>query len=141
MIAIDTNVLLRHLLQDDKEQALRADTLIRTNNRVLVSDVVLVETTRTLTGKRYGLDAEAVAQVVQALFEEPAIVFQDADAVWRALADFRSANATRAARAVRFADCLAVCIGKSQAAAMGEPIAGFYTFDLAAQRLTGAKPP
>ncbi|HFE38753.1 MAG TPA: PIN domain-containing protein, partial [Gammaproteobacteria bacterium] len=48
MIAIDTNVLLRYLLWDDKPQAAKADRLINGTEPVLVTDVVLVETLWTL---------------------------------------------------------------------------------------------
>ncbi len=141
MIAIDTNVLLRYLLQDDREQAAKADRLIRSNEAVLVSDVVLVETAWTLTGKRYRLDADALARIVRALFEEPTIVFQDSGAVWRALSDFVSANATGRDHAVGFPDCLAVHAATSHAASAGAAFGGFYTFDVAARRLPGTKGP
>src|SRR5438552_11656093 len=54
MIAVDTNVLLRRLLDDDATQAEKARRLFETNESVLVTDVVLAETVWTLTGKRYG---------------------------------------------------------------------------------------
>ena len=53
MIAIDTNVLLRYLLWDNKTQAAKADKLINGSTRVLISDVVLAETLWTLKGKKY----------------------------------------------------------------------------------------
>lgn len=43
MIAIDTNVLLRHLLDDDKAQAKKAHELIGRDENVLITDVVLTE--------------------------------------------------------------------------------------------------
>lgn len=55
MIAIDTNVLLRYLLQDDEEQAAKASKIILGSERVLITDVVLTETVWTLKGKRYNL--------------------------------------------------------------------------------------
>jgi predicted nucleic-acid-binding protein len=64
-------VLLRYLLQDDKDQARKAAALITGPDTVLVTDVVLVETIWVLTGRRYGLDRDAVARVISALFEEP----------------------------------------------------------------------
>ena len=44
MIAIDTNVLLRYLLDDEQTQAKKATKLIKGEEIVLVTDVVLVET-------------------------------------------------------------------------------------------------
>lgn len=49
MIAIDTNVLVRFLVDDDKEQAERARSLI-SNNDVLISTTVLLETEWVLRG-------------------------------------------------------------------------------------------
>ena len=53
MIAIDTNILLRYLLNDNEEQSRKARRLIKGENKVLVTDVVLVETLWTLKGKKY----------------------------------------------------------------------------------------
>jgi len=44
VIAIDTNVLLRYLLQDDQRQSAKASGLINGEEDVLVTDVVLAET-------------------------------------------------------------------------------------------------
>ncbi len=44
MIAIDTNVLLRYLLDDDPQQSPKATALIKSGKPVLITDVVLVET-------------------------------------------------------------------------------------------------
>ena len=52
MIAVDTNVLLRYLLNDDPEQSPRAATLFSGEKKILVTDVVLVETIWTLKGKK-----------------------------------------------------------------------------------------
>ena len=49
MIAIDTNVLLRYLLQDDEKQANKATKLILGAESVLITDVVLTETIWTLS--------------------------------------------------------------------------------------------
>jgi len=95
MIAIDTNVLLRYLPQDDKDPARKAAALITGHESVLVTDIVLVETIWVLTGKRYGLDREAVAGVVSAMFEEPNIVFEDGQTVWRALNDYKKARSVK----------------------------------------------
>ena len=51
MIAVDTNVLLRYLLQDDPKQPKKATQLFLGSERILMLDVVFVETIRTLGGK------------------------------------------------------------------------------------------
>jgi len=65
MIAIDTNVLLRYLLQDDEGQSKKAAALINGTVPVLVTDIVLVETVWVLAGKRYKLDREALVGVIR----------------------------------------------------------------------------
>ena len=67
MIAVDTNVLLRRLLNDDAMQAEKARQLFETQESVLVTDVVLAETIWTLTGKRYGAAKEELGAVVMGL--------------------------------------------------------------------------
>jgi len=77
MIAIDTNVLLRYLLGDDEPQAVKAAMLITGKELVLITDVLLVETIWTLKGKKYQLKKSELAAVIQALFKEPNIRFED----------------------------------------------------------------
>ena len=67
MIAVDTNVVLRRLLNDDATQAEKARRLFETQESVLVTDVVLAETIWTLTGKRYGAGKAELAAVVMGL--------------------------------------------------------------------------
>jgi predicted nucleic-acid-binding protein len=92
VIAIDTNVLLRRLLQDDPEQSKQANRLFEEKERILITDVVLAETIWTLKGKRYEIDKTGIVAVVTSLFEEPAIVFENTQAVWSALNNYIEAN-------------------------------------------------
>ena len=91
MIAIDTNVLLRYLLWDDNDEASKAERLINVSAPVLITDVVLAETIWTLQGKKYRLDKAAAVAVVNSLFAEPNIRFEDDQTVWRTLHDYRQA--------------------------------------------------
>lgn len=52
MIAIDSNILLRYLLGDDKQQAEKADIIINGGEKVLITDVVLAEVLWTLAGRK-----------------------------------------------------------------------------------------
>ena len=140
MIAIDTNVLLRYLLQDDAKQAAKAGSLIAGDVDVLVTHVVLSETLWTLCGKKYNATHAAVAATVRALFEEPRIVFENSKTVWRALGDFVQANESHRA-SVGFPDALILNCAKQFAEKNAEEFNGFYTFDKAAQRLPGARAP
>lgn len=140
MIAIDSNVLLRYLLGDDPVQSLRADALITGRRPVLVTDVVLVEMLWTLRGRKYGLDKDALITVLEALFEEPSICFEDDQVIWAALNDYRESMAIRG-RTADFADALVIRKARYTAKRRNTRFDGVYTFDLAAQALPGAKSP
>ena len=135
MIAVDTNVLLRYLLNDHAVQADIAANLIKGGDMVLITDVVLVETLWTLSGKKYRLNKDQLAGVVHALFEEPNIRFEDGAAVWTALNDYRESDGTD------FADSLIINKARMVAKAQDSSFSGSYTFDKAAQKLQGAKTP
>jgi len=96
--AIDTNVLLRYVLDDDAQQSRRARRLID-RIRVLVTDVALCEALWVLAGKRYGLKKEEIVGVMYALLGEPHITFENSSVVWRALVDFEES-------AISFQDAL-----------------------------------
>ncbi len=135
MIAVDTNVLLRYLLNDDAVQAGIAASLIKGGDTVLITDVVLVETLWTLSGKKYRLNRDQMAAVVHALFEEPNIRFEDGPAVWMALNDYLESDGAD------FADALIINKARAVAKAQGGTFSGSYTFDKAAQKLRGARIP
>ena len=142
MIAVDTNVLLRRLLNDDARQAEKARRLFETHESVLVTDVVLAETIWTLTGKRYGAGKAELAAVVMGLLEEGNVVFESRQAVWSALNDYLDALPVKTASGVRTADlphALVVNKAKVTAQQRSEPYHGTYTYDQAALALDGTK--
>ena len=144
MIAVDTNVLLRRLLDDDVAQAEKARRLFESNESVLITDVVLAETIWTLTGKRYGAGREEIATVIVALLEEHNVVFESRQAVWSALNDYLDAVPVRTASGIRIADLAdALVVNKAKITAQhrNEPYHGTYTYDQAAQALDGTKAP
>ena len=144
MIAIDTNVLLRYLLWDNKEQSAKADKLINGPAPVLIMDVVLSETLWTLKGKKYKLDKAAIIDVVNSLFEEANIRFEDGQTVWQALNDYRQAKPVKVGgkkKEADFSDALIVNKAKFCAVENGETLNGVYTFDLAAQAIPGTAKP
>ena len=133
MIAVDTNVLLRYLLNDDAAQADIAASLIKGSDTVLITDVVLVETLWTLSGKKYRLNKDQLAGVVHALFEELSIRFEDGPTVWMALNDYQESDGAD------FADALIINKARAVAKAQGRSFSGSYTFDKVAQKLQGAR--
>lgn len=102
MVGIDTNVLVRLLIEDDAEQTQHARTLVeRTVTRgegVLVSLLVLMETEWVLRS-RYALDKATSIGTFRALLETHEIVFEDEPSVEQALFDWADNSAG-------FADCL-----------------------------------
>lgn len=79
MIAIDINVLVRFLVDDDESQADIAGALIKTN-QVFVSRTVLLETEWVLRSV-YRIDPSAVADVLEQLLDAENLVIEDAEQV------------------------------------------------------------
>ena len=140
MIALDTNVLLRYLLGDDKTQAAKAEKLICGEESVLITDVVLVETIWTLKGKKYKLKKSELLAVIRELFKEPNIRFEDGQTVWMSLNDYRKAEPT-GGKEIDFSDAVIVRKAKFTASVQKVNFGGVYTFDVAAQKLPGTKAP
>jgi predicted nucleic-acid-binding protein len=144
MISIDTNVLLRYLLDDDKPQAKKAAALIACDDQVLITDVVLAETIWTLKGKRYGLTKESIVRVLHSLFEESNIVFESGQTVWRAINDYKNAKPVKSGgkrKEADFPDSLIVNKALYTANKIGAKFNGAYTFDVAAQEIPLTKKP
>ncbi len=144
MIAVDTPVLLRYLLVDDPDQTAKASALITGNDAVLITDVVLVETLWTLKGKKYRLDKPDILNVMEALFKEPTIQFENSPVVWRAVQDYRQADSIKVGAKKKHADLSdALVVNKARWVAQqsGKPFEGVYTFDRAAQPLSGMVKP
>jgi predicted nucleic-acid-binding protein len=138
MIAIDTNVLLRYLLVDDVSQHNKARSIIESQLPVLITDVVLVETVWTLTGKRYSLDKAAVCELVRALVSDSAFIFEDSQVIWSALCDYEESKPVRG-KALDFADSLIVNKAHYIAENKGVELTAFYSLDKAVEQLKGSK--
>ncbi len=137
MIAIDTNVLLRHLLQDDAQQARRAARLLREHRPVLLTDIVLAETLWTLAGKKYRLAHSDIVAVLEGLFDDPALVFENRMTVWRA----KEAYARQVVERFGFSDALIIYKAGQLSRERGEQLVAVYSFDKAVQQLPlGAAP-
>lgn len=86
MIGLDTNVLVRYLVQDDPEQSALASAVIEDldeSRRGFISLVVLVELHWVLR-RAYGIGADEVLAVVDRLLRARELLVQDADLVRRA---------------------------------------------------------
>lgn len=125
MPAVDTNVLVRLLTEDDEDQARQAGTFLRTAGRVFVSHVVLVETTWVLSSV-YALTREEVGRTLELLFAGESFKIERPELAAEALRLYRESSAD-------FADCLILTTAR---AANELPLA---TFDDRAGRLAGAR--
>jgi predicted nucleic-acid-binding protein len=109
MIGLDTNVLVRYIMQDDTRQAASATRLIESlsvESPGFVPLVSVVELGWVLTSA-YELDRGQLVQAFESLLRSKEIAVERAEIVWKALRVFQGANAD-------FADCL---IERSAAAA------------------------
>jgi predicted nucleic-acid-binding protein len=129
MPSLDTNVLVRWLLDDDPAQAQRAKRLFESKRanqtRLFVPNTVTLELEWVLRS-RYQLDKAAVLSALNALLETQEIDFQDEAALERALHLYRLASA-------EFADCLHAGI------ASGAERSPLLTFDAKAARLAAVE--
>ena len=141
MISIDTNVLLRYLLQDDPAHSPKANALFERGDLVLITDVVIVETIWTLRGSKYGLEKAELVEVLEGLFKEPNVVFEDGQSVWRALHNYRLAQPVKVGskkKSADFADAMIIEKSKYDCEQKGRSLEGVYTFDVAAREIDGA---
>jgi len=93
MIGIDTNVLVRYVVQDDARQAAAASHFIETtlseDEPGWIASVVLCEFVWVLEGA-YGYARNAIAPTLQRLFEIDRFRIEAPSLAWRALDEYRA---------------------------------------------------
>ena len=101
MIGLDTNVLVRYIMQDDARQSAKASKLIEslTADEPGFFTLVSVVELGWVLSSCYGLNRAQVAQAFDALLQTKEIIIERADQVRRALYIFTTTNAD-------LADCL-----------------------------------
>lgn len=126
MIAIDTNVLVRVLVDDPDapDQCQQARELLLAHGSAWIAQIVLVETVWVLESV-YGFDRAGISNGVERIRGNPALEFEAADRLDAALALYRDSTAD-------FADCLILV------AAMQRRLI-LHTFDRKLARLSGAQ--
>jgi predicted nucleic-acid-binding protein len=96
MTALDTNVLVRFLVRDDRAQARKARALIdqldMDEERSYVSDIVLCELVWVL-GRGYGFDRSRIAETLKRLATAKLLRFDSVDGVLRALLAYENGKA------------------------------------------------
>jgi len=124
MKAVDTNVLVRYLVQDDPRQGKKAAAYIegaaRAAEPILIGNIVLCETAWVLDSA-YGYSRAEIHSALEKILQASTFQFEAKDLLWAALEQYRSIKAD-------FADCL---IGQIHKAFGCEPT---VTFDSALQK-------
>jgi predicted nucleic-acid-binding protein len=126
MIGLDTNVLVRYIMQDDPRQSPKAARLIESldsDNPGYITMVSVVELYWVLTSC-YELSNEQVRQALEVLLRTKQILVERADQVLRALRVFAGGKTD-------FADCLI------ERTAAGAGCTRTMTFDAGAARHAG----
>jgi predicted nucleic-acid-binding protein len=127
MLGVDTNVLVRYLVRDDRLQYEKARRLVSREvgkgEPVLVSLLVLLETEWALRS-RYELTKEEIATAFSALLDTADLSFEDEPAIEQAVYSWKDSSAD-------FADCLI------EARNRGLGCRATATFDAKALKLAG----
>ncbi|MCI8291834.1 MAG: type II toxin-antitoxin system VapC family toxin [Clostridia bacterium] len=90
MIVIDTNIILRYLLNDNEELSKQAIDIID-NNTILIPNEVIVEACYVLR-KVYNVEKEKIYEAVQSLMEIDNINFQNTNVVSLAFKTYATQN-------------------------------------------------
>lgn len=125
MMGLDTNVLVRYIMQDDPKQSPKANKLMESleaDQPGFISLISVIELYWVLTSC-YDLNRAELSQALEALVRTQELVVDRADQVVRALRLFEQGNAD-------FADCL-IAVSASAAGC-----AQTMTFDVAAAKHT-----
>ncbi len=126
MIGLDTNVLVRYIMQDDLRQSSKAAALIdglSKNKQGYISQVTFVEVMWVLESC-YDLDKEEISKVAEGLLKSKELHKECVELLWQAFKLFNQSNAD-------FSDCLILVTCQRDGCQK------VYTFDKKASKLKG----
>lgn len=118
MIGIDTNILIRYLVQDDEQQASAATKILERVsdiNPVFINNIVMCEMVWVLS-RAYKYKKSLISRIIEQILSTSGIEFENAEGVRKALRYYISENAD-------FSDYLIAEINKENGAETT------YTFD------------
>lgn len=125
MIGIDTNILVRHLTQDDESQSKVASDLIEKHSgiesNIFINNIVLCELVWVLD-RGYKYSKQEIIEVLKAILTSIEFCFEDHKILWISILDFEKSNAD-------FSDILIGQINKAK------NCTSTYTFDTNASTL------
>ncbi len=95
MIGLDTNVLVRYLTQDDKQQAAIAETIIdqcvSNSETIFINNIVICELVWVLA-RGYKYKKEQIASVLRQIISTSEFVFEQQNILWEALEEYEQKN-------------------------------------------------
>ena len=96
MKGLDTNVLIRYLVQDEPKQSATATQFIEQQctekSPCHIGKIVLCEVAWVLES-RYGQSREQISDIFEQLLQVEQLEVDEPDVIWRALFDYKNSNA------------------------------------------------
>ena len=130
MIGLDTNVVVRYLIQDDLQQSRRATQIfnhqLTTTRPGFLSVVTMVEVVWVLD-RAYGLAAQEIAAALERMLQTDVLMIENEPEVFTAMIALKEKSGT-------FADALVAALGAKAGCKHT------LTFDQKALRLSGFEP-
>lgn len=96
MIGLDTNVLVRYIVQDDEEQSRLASTVLEKEcsekNPGYINIIVICELVWVLE-RAYGYEKKLIAGVLEQILATENLEVESSELVWKALRDYKTGQA------------------------------------------------
>lgn len=96
MIGLDTNVVIRYLVQDDKKQSAVASRFIEksltTDAPGYINHIILCEIVWVLQ-RCYSVNKQQVREIIEGLLTTKQFIVEDVEVAWKALRSFDANNA------------------------------------------------
>ena len=105
MIAIDTNVLIRLIVEDDDIQARKALNFLKQHKEVFISVVVVCEAAWVLESC-YNVKKDKLVKVFENILRVDQFNIESSESIWLALNEYKKINAD-------FSDCIIGAIAKT----------------------------
>ncbi len=98
MIGLDTNVMVRYITQDDRQQSKIANDLIESGESFFINHVMLCELVWVLESC-YATSKREISEILEKIFTTKQFVVENSEYAWKAYADYKNSPAN-------YSDCL-----------------------------------